>query len=584
MLRDRTDKGDAAAVLELKWEYGAHNIAVDREDDASALRGYTLTQFRETFGIDHRTEAYYEERVAETRDPLLKIRYLDALLLLSPPTGKLWAARQRMLVQLLRDLADANLGSGAEFAGVYGHHAMNRIARILPNGALPRADMAAWAEWVVRAAALSRELAVSKAELKDQQRNRWVASYLQVLKSVPADSTPSAVRDMALILLSEADAFYCSTPMNEDFEAEVADVEVLLRKHWKIPLEDGYAIKRRVNGLLRRAELHKRTGSPLLTSTFLHEAAVLMSKHPGLYPRDFQRQTLMQEKDSLAQVQTSGELVRFEQTLEFTREELLHLGANAEGTAGKVIALAGRLLDLEAARGQTARTCEQTSLLSAIARHVIARDKVVGESRGEEHNLDLDAESAFLLHARVLGYSASFTLVEARKQQGLTASNVLGAFRSIPVSASQLTLITHGISRLIEEDWISALQILALQCEPLLRTMLEAADFSTTRIVLDRDSGTSRTDDLTLLALLEETRPDGLRARDWIGADLSWHIERVLVSQTGENLRNLIAHGSLPAGHHAPQTAGMTLLVLLRLLETWRAKLADAPVQSEGRE
>lgn len=93
--------------------------------------------------------------------------------------------------------------------------------------------------------------------------------------------------------------------------------------------------------------------------------------------------------------------------------------------------------------------------------------------------------------------------------------------------------IEHGISRFLDKDYLSALHILIPQFESTIRRMFSKADYATTSI----KKGTTQ-NEVTFNQFL--LRDDVKLA---LGEDIHKLIQIVMVEQSGFNLRNEIAHG-----------------------------------------
>ena len=151
----------------------------------------------------------------------------------------------------------------------------------------------------------------------------------------------------------------------------------------------------------------------------------------------------------------------------------------------------------------------------------------------------------------------------------VTPQHLLAPLAPLSLDEGSLDLIQRGFERLLAGDFISATHILVPRIEDTLRQHLQATGVDTTDYVPFGD-GTSRTDDATLGSLLHKKLPDGRSVRDYLGSDLWAHLDSVLNSQTGLNLRNDFAHGLARPGHCTPQVAGiaMSMLYLLASVAT----------------
>jgi hypothetical protein len=64
---------------------------------------------------------------------------------------------------------------------------------------------------------------------------------------------------------------------------------------------------------------------------------------------------------------------------------------------------------------------------------------------------------------------------------------------------------------------------------------------------------------------MRRTLPDGRSVKEYLGSDLWDHLDSVLNSQTGLNLRNDFAHGLARAGQCSADIAGLALSLLYQL-------------------
>ncbi|WP_164020080.1 DUF4209 domain-containing protein [Pyxidicoccus trucidator] len=128
-----------------------------------------------------------------------------------------------------------------------------------------------------------------------------------------------------------------------------------------------------------------------------------------------------------------------------------------------------------------------------------------------------------------------------------------------------MLLLRHGCGRLIAQDFISASRVLVLRIEDVLRQHLRSLGVDTTEFKPDVGDGTSRTDDATLGKLMRRALPDGRTIKEYLGNDLWSHIDSILNSQTGLNLRNEFAHGLVRPQHCTPDIAGIALALLYQL-------------------
>jgi hypothetical protein len=69
---------------------------------------------------------------------------------------------------------------------------------------------------------------------------------------------------------------------------------------------------------------------------------------------------------------------------------------------------------------------------------------------------------------------------------------------------------------------------------------------------------------------MRTTLSDGRSVKDYLGNDLWEHLDSVLNSQTGLNLRNEIAHGLARPQHCTAESAGIVLALFYQLAHAVR--------------
>ncbi len=196
---------------------------------------------------------------------------------------------------------------------------------------------------------------------------------------------------------------------------------------------------------------------------------------------------------------------------------------------------------------------------------MVAPGKVVGRTRGEAGNVEVEIQSRAMLQTHLLGDGIATAVQRAAAQISLTPEHLIAPLAPLALDEGSLELIRHGLARLIAGDLVSATHVLIPRVEDALRQHLKTVGFNTTDFVPDVGDGTSRTDDATLGALLYKRLPDGRTVRDYLGEDLWEHLNSVLNRQTGPNLRNEFAHGLARPAHCTSAVAGIALMLLYQL-------------------
>jgi uncharacterized protein DUF4209 len=584
LVRAQLERAEAAADEEaarlMWWELALIDLVPMAAEGVSPYRGGTYEQYAQFYHLTPDTVLYARERAHETRDLRFKLHYLEFVLLRSEPTGPAWVDLQREILTTYRDYSDGcRAGAGTDphcFAGIYIDHALHRVGQLLSRrGLVPPGDLPRWAEWIVGLAEDSRAFPVERAEMIAQQRYRWVGDFLRHLTVMPPDATAPTLRTRALALLTDAAAYYESTPLNDNFAYLVAAVDAELRKYWGETHTHERMIRRQFEATLRRAEFHKSTGNGLLTATFYRQARSLVEQQRQYFTNDDVARLQRLEQEALDRGIQSGEFKRFGFSIEIPKELMDYVRETPEATVEAIVGEALHAVpNRTRLREDVLKGNEEAPLQALIARTVVAPGKVVGESGGPEGNVEFDVEFRAILQTQVMGLGVVEAVQKAAGKVGLTPDHLVAPLRPLNLDEGSVELVRRGCERLIAGDFVSATHILIPRIEDVLRQHLNAIGVDTTDYVRLGD-GTSRTDDATLGSLLYKKLPDGRTVRDYLGGDLWDHVDSVLNRQTGLNLRNEFAHGLARPEHCTPFVAGVALLLLYQLAGAAAAGLSD---------
>ena len=550
------------------WELGLVDLEPVPRRNGGSYRGASYEQYAAFYHLEPETVEYARARARETGDIILRIHYLEFVLLRSEPRGRPWIELQREILQTYRDFVDGCRAAGNDrFVGIYIGYGLTRIGQLLGRRGLVRpADLPAWAEWILKLAEDSRSFPAESAAWAVQQRHRWVADYFAHLTALPADAVAPPLRARALTLLADAAAYYETTPLNDHFEHHVAEVEANLRKHWGEHGTHERMIRRQFEVTLRRAEFHKRTGEGLVTAIFFRQARALVEQQRQYFTAADVSRLERAEQEALDLAVARGEFKRLRVTIEVPKELMDYVRETPEATVQAIfeeatVSVPNRAKILEDVHS----AAKSAPLHGMLPRTVVGSGKVVGESRGEEGNVALDVEERAMLATRLTGTGVADGVIKGARDVGLTADHLLAPLAPLHLDEGTMALIRHGCERFIAEDFISATHILVLRFEDAFRHHLKAVGVDTTEFQRDGGDGTTRTDDATLGSLMRKTLPDGTSAKDYLGNDLWEHWDSVLNSQTGLNLRNEFAHGLARPQHCVPGVAGIALVLLYQL-------------------
>jgi hypothetical protein len=556
--------GDGETARLLTWELGILDLVLAPADGTSPYRNAPYDKYAEFYRFTDATARYASERAGETQDLILKLHYLEFVSLQSPKQGLAWLEQQREQLRAYRQYIDESIASTtpeSEHLGVHVERALTAIGRLLSRGGVvPKTEAASWAEWIVSLAEQSRRFPVHDPQWIDQQKHRWVADYLTHLGDLPADSIEQGLRARTLQLLEEAATYYQNTPLNDHFAIAVAEADASIRKHFGEKDTHERMIRAQVAALENRAKFHQENGQHALSiAHFQREALSLVMTHRQYFTDEDVNRLARSEQAALKQAVDNGEFATISVPISMPVEAMDFTGDTAKATLENIvresIASVPRHAELEAdAKGLSA----EAPLQSMIGRTVVGRGKVVGESQAGEGNLALDVEQRALLMARMFGAALAHTIVVGRDKVQLSAHDLASPFEGLPLEKGTVDLLTHGLERLLADDFLSAAHMLVPRIEDILRQVLTARGVNTT--TFKRSHG--RTDDATLGTLLSSSFADGTTVRSWLGEDLWHYLDAVYASQTGLNLRHIFAHGLARPEHCAPDIVGVVLSIL----------------------
>lgn len=573
--RQEADGNEENARL-MYWELGLIDLGITPAEGESPYGGAPYNRYAEHFRFTVETPTYARERAAETQDVILRLHYLEFVLLRSEPRGRPWIELQREILEAYRIYVEgcrAGVGNDpACHAGLYIDRALSRVGQLVSRaGVLHAGQPTEWSNWLLTLAEDSRSFPVADPKDAAQMRHRWIAAYLDRLTCLPPEATDARLRARAFSLLEDAAAYYRSTPLNDQFEHRVAEVEAVLAKYWGETGTHERMIRRKFDATLRRAEFQEATGNGLVTAHYFREARQVVEEHRQYFDATQVARLELAEQAAINRAVEGGEFAEIRVPIEVPKEMMDYTRATPEATVQALVEqIVGSIPD-RAELAQRAREASAEAPLHAMmSRTVVGAGKVVGESATEAQNLALDVEQQATLMTRLLGAAIAVTASNAAAKVGLAADHLIAPLAPLYLDEGTMVMIKRGCDRLIAKDFISATHILIPRLEDVLRQHLRALGVDTTEFRRDVGDGTSRTDDAPLGSLMRKILPDGRTVRDYLGADLWEHIDSLLNSQTGLNLRNEFAHGLARPNHCSPETAGIALSLLYLLADVAR--------------
>lgn len=570
-LRRAETEEDAEAVELCYWELGLADLLMAPHEGTSPYQAGEFAPYAEFYHFTPATLDYARARVAETQDVVLELHYLQFVRLQGPQKGREWIDCQRTLLAAYRRFIHGCV-SGApraehDFRGLEIESALRACAPLLGKaGVLTPGEAEDWARYLVHLAEVSREFPVDREERRPHMRHRWVSPYLLNLTALPLAASSPELRGRAMALLQDAASYYATEPLNDHFVRAVADDNAAIRKYWGEKGTHEQSVRTQYDALIRRAEFHKKTGNGMLTAHFFGEARALVERHRNLFDSEVVARLEVLTQTALHHSVEAGEYAEIRVNMEIPRELLDFVKETPEATAAALVAEAVAGIPDRASIGDQIDAINQEAPLQAILpRSIIGAGKVVGQSVTSEGNRDLDIEQEAMRATRLLGAAMSFSCIKGRTEVGLTAEHLVMPLDTLSLDAGTRALLVAGCERLLVEDWIAAAHILVLRIEDVLRQQLRALGVDTTRYVPDVGDGTSRTDDAPLGTLMRKGLPDGRSVEAYLGSDLWHHIDSVLNSQTGLNLRNDFAHGLARPASCTPEVVGLVLALLYQI-------------------
>jgi len=217
-----------------------------------------------------------------------------------------------------------------------------------------------------------------------------------------------------------------------------------------------------------------------------------------------------------------------------------------------------------AAEEQTAKLGKEAPLSQLLPTITVHEGRPVArtETDEERHLQNVRRQYSLLVLGAQIWLSRAFALF--REHGALAASSLVDAIRESPVFPDDKTqIIRRGLERYAEGDHISAIHILVPHLEDCLRRLLGTLG------TLGAATTMTPAGRMREKLLPEVLEAEQIKAAFGLISDRLWrYFEHVLVAETGLNLRNDVAHGLLRAEESNEGTANIVvhLYLLLGLL------------------
>lgn len=218
--------------------------------------------------------------------------------------------------------------------------------------------------------------------------------------------------------------------------------------------------------------------------------------------------------------------------------------------------------DVKDARETLKKSLTATPLLARIGVTAINAGQFVSRAGSVEDDL----EGRVAVHLRQL-IEMRFNLFvggwqHIQKNKPLSADDILGALSVSPIFSKEgLELIGEGLKRIVADDHLGATHILLPQVECALRNLLGLLNRPTNKAVRG-ESGVMQERNMN-----EALGDPALQSM--LPENIQRHLQIVFASRLGFNLRNVVAHGLLPAWQFSILTSLLSLqgLLIMSLVE-----------------
>jgi len=423
--------GNRDAVQVIHWELGLIDLRLVPAAGISPYSGGPYEDYAAFHLFTSETREYASTRANETQDIILRLHYLEFVLLQSEGSGRTWIELQRRILLAYREYIDGCCAGASNdpdcHGGVYIDRALTRIGQLVSRKGVLRADEhGEWTKWLLGLAESSLSFPVRDPKDEPQLRHRWIADYLVHLASLPNEAAEPTLRTRALDLLEGAAAYYQSTPLNDHFERRVAEVEEQLRKHWGEAGTHERMIRKQFHATLRRAEFHRQTGNGLVTAHFFREARRIIDEHRQYFTPQDVTELQVAEQTALNRAVDAGEFVEVRVPITIPIEAMNYTAETPEETVRSLADQAvGSVPKRDQLRGDAAEASGESPVQALFSRSVVGAGKVVGETSSEADNLALDVERRAMLMTRLLGAAVTITIADAAGKVGLTQTTSL---------------------------------------------------------------------------------------------------------------------------------------------------------------
>ncbi|KDP52938.1 PF13910 domain protein [Staphylococcus aureus subsp. aureus CO-98] len=303
----------------------------------------------------------------------------------------------------------------------------------------------------------------------------------------------------------------------------------------------------------RRSELKKEIGksyeleaeyqqgrnnkSLLVKANFLEKA---MEKYMEIGEREKSNKMKILVKWTYEEYENSNEMNLIRIPIEFPKEEIDKIiegfiSSDVQISLDKIAYSNDLIPKITVIEDLVDKLSKEFPLQGLISKGLLNDGKKVVETTTEEDNKTINFNSNYMHHLNInveLLLKAIFDKLISEFE--ISTEDFMQKFSKWELLDNKnVPFIEHGISRFLEKDYLSALHILVPQFESTVRRMFSKAGYSTTSI---RKGNTQQEVTFNEFLLRDDVKST-------LGNDVHKLIQIVMVEQSGLNLRNEIAHG-----------------------------------------
>ncbi|HHR7728065.1 TPA: DUF4209 domain-containing protein [Staphylococcus aureus] len=303
----------------------------------------------------------------------------------------------------------------------------------------------------------------------------------------------------------------------------------------------------------RRSELKKEIGksyeleaeyqqgrnnkSLLVKANFLEKA---MEKYMEIGEREKSNKMKILVKWTYEEYENSNEMNLIRIPIEFPKEEIDKIiegfiSSDVQISLDKIAYSNDLIPKITVIEDLVDKLSKEFPLQGLISKGLLNDGKKVVETTTEEDNKTINFNSNYMHHLNInveLLLKAIFDKLISEFE--ISTEDFMQKFNKRELLDNKnVPFIEHGISRFLEKDYLSALHILVPQFESTVRRMFSKAGYSTTSI---RKGNTQQEVTFNEFLLRDDVKST-------LGNDVHKLIQIVMVEQSGLNLRNEIAHG-----------------------------------------